>query len=146
MNKQLKVIMISSSLLMPFGAMAEEAEDLTIRVMEMNENSVEAVTRNIELPDVASDSAVENAGQGLQTANQNRLRNREMIEDGGDQLMLQEQERLRERTEEYEQDRAEMRDGEREQREQHEQLQERDFLQDDPAGSGGLDGVQAPTL
>ena len=125
MNKQLTAIMIAGSLLTPIGAMGEEAEDLTIRVMEMNENSVEAVTRNIELPDAASENAVENAAQGLQTANQNRIRNREMIEDGGDQLMLQEQERLRERLEEQEQDRQHMRENGREQLEQHEQMQDR---------------------
>lgn len=138
MNKPLTAIMIAGSLLIPFGAMAEEVEDLTIRVMEMNENSVEAVTRHIELPDVASENAVEHAAQGLQNANQNRLRNREMIEDGGDHVMLQEQERLRERLEEHEQDREHMRDNAREQLEQHEQLQERNPLMDgmDPPMDG----------
>lgn len=129
MNKQLTAIMIAGSLMMPIGAMAEEAEDLTIRVMEMNENSVQAVTRNIELPDAAS----ENAADGVRTANQNRVRTREMIEDGGDQLMLQEQERLRERLEEQEQDREHMRENGRE---QHEQMQDRimDHMQTPDSG------------
>ncbi|MFW2373164.1 MAG: hypothetical protein ACN4GM_08585 [Gammaproteobacteria bacterium] len=118
MNKQLTALMIAGSLLMPISVMADETEDLTIRVMEMNENSVEAVTRNIELPDAAS----ENAAEALQATSQNRVRNREMIEDGGDQLMTQEQERLRERLEEQEQDRVQMRENDREQIERHEQI------------------------
>ena len=145
MNKQLTAVMLAASLLVPVSAMAEDAEDLSIRVMEMNENSVEAVTRNIELPDMASDRAVENAAQGLQTANQNRARNREMIEDGGDQLMTQEQERLRERIEEHEQDREQMRENAREQLEQREQLemreQMRDMIQDPTSPDGGLNTV-----
>ncbi|MCW8956614.1 MAG: hypothetical protein OQL09_07000 [Gammaproteobacteria bacterium] len=122
MKKQITAIMIAGSLLMPIGAMAEEAEDLTIRVMEMNENSVEAVTRNIELPEMAS----EEAADALQTRTQSRVRNREMVEDGGDQLMLQEQERLRENFEEHEQDREQMRENAREQLEQREQMQDID--------------------
>lgn len=121
MNKQLTALVMAGSLLLPIGAMADETEDLTIRVMEMNENSVQAVTRNIELPEAASD----NAAERVQTANQNRVRTREMIEDGGDQLMTQEQERLRERIEEHEQDREHMRENGREQLEQHEQMQDR---------------------
>jgi len=121
MNKSLTALVIAGSLMLPIGAMADETEDLTIRVMEMNENSIEAVTRNIELPDAAS----ENAGDGVQAANQNRVRNREMIEDDGDQQMLQEQERLRERLEQREQDAELMRENDRQQIQQQEQMQDR---------------------
>jgi len=145
MNKHLTAMIISGSLLIPAGAMADETEDLTIRVMEMNENSVQAVTRNIELPDAASENAVENVAQGLQTANQNRERNRVRIEDDGDQLMLQEQEQLRERIEEHEQDREEMRENSRQQLEQHDQLQERDPLYDPVAPNGPSSG-SSPVL
>lgn len=126
MNKQLTALIMAGSLILPIGAMAEETEDLTIRVMEMNENSVEAVTRNIELPDAAS----ENAAEGVQTANQNRVRNREMIEGGVDQLSLQEQQRLHERLEEQEQDRVQMRENDREQLQQQQQEQMRDQMPD----------------
>lgn len=140
MNKPLTAITLAGSLLLPLGAMADETEDLTIRVMEMNENSVEAVTRNIELPEAASEQAVENAASGLQTANQNRVRNRIMIEEGGDQLMLQEQERLREQMEEREQERAEMRENARE------QFEQRDQLQDEIIGPGGPGGPLSPSF
>ena len=64
-------------LAMPLVAIAAPGDDVTIRVMEMNEHAADAVTRHIELPDVASDRGKEQSERGLNTANTARSKEHE---------------------------------------------------------------------
>ena len=64
---------------MPFQVFAEE-DEVTIRVMEMNENNERAVLHVIQLPEVASENAVENGQQGLREQEKNRIRTKEELE------------------------------------------------------------------
>jgi len=64
-------------LAMPLVAIASPDDDVTIRVMEMNEHAADAVTRHIELPDVASDRGKEQSEHGLNTANTARSKEHE---------------------------------------------------------------------
>lgn len=61
MNKLTLAVVLGLGLTLPLGAMASTDEEVTIRVMQMNENSSDNVTRYIKLPDVASDEAKEQA-------------------------------------------------------------------------------------
>lgn len=84
MKKLTLSIALGLGLSLPFAAMAAD-DEVTIRVMEMNESSVQAVMQEIQLPDAASDQAQENNQQ----ANREQQRNREMHENG-EQVMAHE--------------------------------------------------------
>lgn len=79
MKKLNTAIAISLGLLMPFAAMGASDEEVTIRVMEMNEHSSQAVMNMIELPDVAN----EEARQQVRNTTQNRHRVRENYDEEG---------------------------------------------------------------
>ena len=84
MKKLNKAILLALGMSLSFTVMASPDDEVTIRVMEMNENSNEHVMRDIELPEAASDKAREHAEDGLATANERRDRNREREHDGDD--------------------------------------------------------------
>jgi len=67
-----KAILIAMGMALPLGAMASPDDDVTIRMMDANEHAADAVTREIELPEMASEHAKEHAAKGLDTANRNR--------------------------------------------------------------------------
>lgn len=50
---------LALSLAVPFSAQAFADEDVTIRVMEMHENTTEAVMKQIQLPDLAQDKVTD---------------------------------------------------------------------------------------
>jgi len=54
---------------LPLTVMASPDDDVTIRMMEVNEHASEAITSHIELPEVTSNHAREHAANGLETAN-----------------------------------------------------------------------------
>ena len=62
MKKLNVAIALSLGMSLPFGVMADD--DVTIRVMEMNEISSDAVMQQIQLPDAASEQALENGQPG----------------------------------------------------------------------------------
>lgn len=64
-----KAILIALGMAMPLSAMATPDDDVTIRMMEVNEHAAEAVTSHIELPGAADDHAREHAANGMDTAN-----------------------------------------------------------------------------
>jgi len=53
---------------LPLSVMASPDDDVTIRMMEVNEHAAEAVTSHIELPEIADDHAKDHAADGLETA------------------------------------------------------------------------------
>jgi len=59
-------------MVLPLTVMASPDDDVTIRMMEVNEHAVDAVTSHIELPEAADDHAREHAADGLEKANKNR--------------------------------------------------------------------------
>lgn len=69
-----KAIFIALGLALPVSVMASPDDDVTIRMMDASEHATEAVTREIELPEVADEHAKEHAAKGLDTANKNRMR------------------------------------------------------------------------
>lgn len=73
-----KAILIALGMALPLGAMASPDDDVTIRMMEVNEHAADAVTSHIELPEAADDHAREHAAKGLETANKNRDRDHDM--------------------------------------------------------------------
>lgn len=74
--KLIKIIVAASMLVvLPFQVFAEE-DEVTIRVMEMNENNERAVLHVIQLPEIAS----ENGQQGLREQEKNRIRKQEELE------------------------------------------------------------------
>ncbi len=64
-----KAIVIALGMALPLTVMASPDDDVTIRMMEVNEYASEAVTSHIELPEVSGDHAREHAANGLDTAN-----------------------------------------------------------------------------
>lgn len=52
-------------------------DDVTIRMMDMNDNAIENVMKEIELPESASENGRENSAKGLANANERRALNRE---------------------------------------------------------------------
>lgn len=66
-----KAILIALGMALPVCVMASP-DEVTIRVMEMDEHAADAVTTHIELPEMAADEAKEHAAKGLETANKNR--------------------------------------------------------------------------
>ncbi|GMR01621.1 MAG: hypothetical protein BMS9Abin19_1027 [Gammaproteobacteria bacterium] len=63
-----KAILIALGMALPLSVMASPDDDVTIRMMEVNEHATEAVTSHIELPEIADDHAGEHAAEGLETA------------------------------------------------------------------------------
>lgn len=62
MKKLNLAIILALGMVVPFSAMAVDSTDeVTIRMMHMNEYSTDKVTNNIQLPDKASDQADANA-------------------------------------------------------------------------------------
>jgi len=75
MRKLNIAIALALGLAVPFAAMGATVDDeVTIRVMNMYENTNSAITQNIELPDSASEQAAQNAFQRIQ----NQVRDRNM--------------------------------------------------------------------
>jgi len=68
--------MLGLGLSAPYSVMAEE-DDVTIRMMDMNETAYENVMKEIELPEAASDTGRERSAKGLANANAHRALNRE---------------------------------------------------------------------
>jgi len=64
-----KAIAIVLGMALPLTVMASPDDDVTIRMMEVNEYASEAVTSHIELPEVSGDHAREHAANGLDTEN-----------------------------------------------------------------------------
>jgi len=62
-----KTILIALGMTLPLTVMASPGDDVTIRMMEMNEQAAGAVTSHIELP-AAADHARENAADGIETS------------------------------------------------------------------------------
>ena len=89
-----KTILIALGMALPLSVMASPDDDVTIRMMQANEHSTEAVTRHIELPEAAAERAKEHAAEGLEAANRNRNRNGDM---DGDRDREMERERFHER-------------------------------------------------
>lgn len=123
MKKLTLAVVLGLGMSLPLGAMASTDEEVTIRVMQMNENSSGNVTRYIELPDAASDEADEQA--------QSRDRNRERVRERENQQDpdAATQERIMEQTQEMDQDRERMME--------HENLE--DGMPDGQGGSGSGD-------
>jgi uncharacterized membrane protein YgcG len=99
-----KAILIALGMALAPGVMASADDDVTIRMMEVNEYASDAVTRHIELPEAADDRASDHAADGLEAANRNRNRNRngqnedaDMDDDDRDYAMIREREMERER-------------------------------------------------
>jgi len=69
-------IIVSLGVALPYAASAEE-DDVTIRMMPMNETALENIMKDIELPESASDTGRENSAKGLANANERRRLNRE---------------------------------------------------------------------
>jgi len=76
MNKLSVAIVLGLGLSTPYSVMAEE-DDVTIRMMDMNETAYENVMKEIELPEAASDTGRERSAKGLANANAHRALNRE---------------------------------------------------------------------
>ena len=91
MNNLNKTILITLGMALSLSVMASPDDDVTIRMMEVNEQSTEAVTSYIELPEAAAERAKEHAAEGLEAANRNRNRNGDM---DGDHDMEREMERV----------------------------------------------------
>lgn len=62
-------ILIALGMALPLSVMASPDDDVTIRMMEANEQAVESVTTHIELPEAADDHARDHAAKGLDMAN-----------------------------------------------------------------------------
>ncbi len=106
-------ILIALGMALPLGVMAAPGDDVTIRMMEVNEHEIEDVTSHIELPEAADDHAREHAAKGLDTANNAKNDDREhdmdkedVDQEGRDHEIEREEEHEREmdREEEHERD------------------------------------------
>ncbi len=86
-----KIILIALGMVLPLSVMASPDDDVTIRMMQANEQTTEAVTRHIDLPEAAAERAKEHTAEGLEAANRNRNRNGDM---DGDHYMEREMERV----------------------------------------------------
>ena len=104
--KNLATVMAMAAMIsLPMAANAADDDEVTIRVMEMNEVSSDAVMQQIELPEVASDQAQENGQPG----HRERERIRQMNEQGDQEMIHEgEMEQLRERMMEQHQEQQNM--------------------------------------
>jgi len=108
-----KAILIALGMALPLGAMASPDDDVTIRMMEVNEHAGDAVTRLIELPEVADDRAREHAAYGLETANKNRDRDHDMDRENDHEDRDREMDREEERERDMDTERDDRKDVER---------------------------------
>ena len=76
MKKLSVAVLLTLGVSLPYSAMAAD-DDVTIRMMDMNETAYENVMKEIELPESASDNGRENSAKGLANANERRALNRE---------------------------------------------------------------------
>lgn len=73
--KKLNIAMaFALGLTLPFGAMAASDDEVTIRVMGMNEQAADSVMKQIVLPDAASDKARANVANANQNRNSAQVR------------------------------------------------------------------------
>ena len=107
-----KTILIALGMVLPLSVMASPDDDVTIRMMEANEQTTQAVTRHIELPEAADDRAKEHATEGLEATNRNRNRNG----DDGEHEMEREESHEREMEREMERDESHEREMDRDDR------------------------------
>lgn len=121
MNKLTVAMVLGLGMSLPLGVMASPDDEVTIRVMQMNEESSDKIMRFIELPDAASDEAKEQA--------QNRERVRERVRENQHDPEDTTQEQIMEQ--EREQDMMQ----ERERMMEHENIE--DHMGDMPDGQGG---------
>jgi hypothetical protein len=129
MNYLNRAIIIVLGMALPPVAMASPDDDITIRMLDADEDATQAVTSQIELPEAASDEAREHAEDGLKAANRNRNRNRN-AEDGESDLESEQQmDREQDREHEYAMEREREREMERER--EREEIQEREMDRDD---------------
>ena len=148
-----RAILVALGLSLPFGAMASEEDEVTIRVMQMNEHSYEHVVRNIELPEAASENAETAPDDANKYRDRNRERNREHLEGDTDQ----EKTRLREESREHESEMESEHEHEHERDQDREESHDRDFEdhdgpqgegipgdREDPEGPGGPGSGQGP--
>lgn len=70
LNKLSKAILIGLGLSIPFSLIASPEDDITIRVMDMNEYSIDNVMQNIELPEMDL-IAVDDSNRGRNQGNAN---------------------------------------------------------------------------
>ncbi len=154
-----KAIIIALGMALPLSVMASPGDDVTIRMMDMNEHATDAVTSHIELPEAVDDHARKHAADGLATANNNHGSNmdRESEHDanGGDREMDKENQHEREmdREDDQERDMTSERDDRKDV--QHEGMDreevQRDGLDNVDHGmqsgidsAGGPQGIDAP--
>lgn len=121
-----RTILIVLGIVLPNVAIASPDDGVTIRMMDADERSSEAVTRQIELPEAASEQAREHAEDGLKAANRNRNRNRNT--EDGEVGHEQDQDMDREEAQEHAMEREREREMERER--EREEIQERDIDRD----------------
>ena len=119
-NLNIAVLAVLGMALSP-GAMAAADDDVTIRMMDADEQATEAVTNRIELPEATR----ERARKQEQFANQNRHRDGEGSGDG-DMDQDQQRDQLRERAQDSDQDREMERVREREQTRERDREMDRD--------------------
>ena len=129
-----KTILIALGMALPLSVMASPDDDVTIRMMEANEQTTQAVTRHIELPEAAENRAKEHAAEGLETANRNRNRNG----DDGEHEMEREESHEREMEREMERDESHEREMDRDDRKdvEHEGI-DREEIEREGLGHGG---------
>ncbi len=150
-----KAILIALGMALPLGAMASPDDDVTIRMMEMNEHAADAVTSHIELPEAADDHAREHAANGLETANNNRGgdmdREKDHDMDEGDRDREMDRDEEHERDMDREEDHERDMDTERDDRKdvEHDGMDreevEREGLDDiDHAGDNGQPEIDVP--
>jgi len=96
-NKFTAVLLIGLGMLVSTAGMASD-DEVTIRVMEMHENTKESVMQMIALPDSAGDTA------RLKTKSKDRTRETIRVEDENQQIREMEQTREREMEQENERD------------------------------------------
>lgn len=135
-----KAILIAMGMALPLGAMASPDDDVTIRMMDASEHAGEAVTREIELPDVANEHAKEHAARGMDTANKNRNRNgdhdgdmdreRDRDHEADDEDHSHDMDREREREREHEMEREMEREHEMEREDESDREDRRDVEHD----------------
>jgi hypothetical protein len=150
-----KAIIIALGMALPLSVMASPGDDVTIRMMEMNEHAADTVTSHIELPDTANDHAREHAANGLETANNSRGGDMDHENDhdanGGDRDHEMDRENEHEREMDREDDHEREMDSERDDRKdvEHDGLDreevERDGLDNGSHGSDSLQsGIDSP--
>ena len=129
-----KTILIALGMVLPLSVMASPDDDVTIRMMEANEQTTQAVTRHIELPEAAENRAKEHVAEGLETANRNRNRNG----DDGEHEMEREESHEREMEREMEREESHEREMDRDDRKdvEHEGI-DREEIEREGLGHGG---------